>query len=82
MTGESDRKMTSVCSGSEESKGYEKKIRKERRGTLEGRRRTGNIMRWFAGFSDERWPSGTQIRIGEMNQIKFRTLQRGTKRLL
>lgn len=50
MTGESDRKMTSVCSGSEESKGYEKKIRKERRGTLEGRRRTGNIGCGLAVF--------------------------------
>jgi hypothetical protein len=82
MTGESDRKMTSVCLGNEESKGCEEKIRKERRDTLDGRRLAWNIMRWFAGFSDERWPSGTQIRIGEMNQIKFRTLQRGTKRLL
>lgn len=82
MTGESDRQMTSVCFGSEESKEYDEKIRKERRGTLNGRQLVWNIMRWFACLSVEKRPSVTQIRIGEMNQIKFRTLQRGNKRLL
>ncbi len=50
MTGESEGKMKPVCSGSKESKGYEEKIRNERRGTLEGRRRTGNIGCGLAVF--------------------------------
>jgi hypothetical protein len=67
MTGESDRQMTSVCLGSEESKGYEEKIRKERRGTHEGRRLAWTIMMWFAGFLEKRRPSVTQIRIGRID---------------
>lgn len=50
MTGESDREMTSDRSGSEESKGYEEKIRKERRGTPDVRRRTWNIGCGLAVF--------------------------------
>jgi hypothetical protein len=50
MTVESDRKMTSVCLVSEESKGCEEKIRKERIGTLDVRRRTWNIGCGLAVF--------------------------------
>jgi hypothetical protein len=50
MTGESDRQMTSVCFGSEESKEYDENIRKERKGTLDVKRRTGNIECGLAVF--------------------------------
>jgi hypothetical protein len=73
MTGESDRKMTSVCLGSEESKGYEEKIRKERRGTLDGRQLVWNIMMWFAGFSEEKEAIRDPNPDRQNESLKFRT---------
>ncbi len=71
MTGESDRQMTSVCFGSEESKEYDEKIRKERRGTLNGRQLVWNIMRWYGGFSFKRITSVTHVQAGGLHWIKF-----------
>jgi hypothetical protein len=82
MTGESDRKMTSVCLGIEESKGYEEKIRKERKGTLDGRRLAWNIVMWFGGFLDKRIRSDPQKPGIGLHRIKFQTHERENKRML